>query len=247
MKLLEIENVTAGYGNLVVLRDISLCVNEGEAVALIGANGAGKSTLLRVVSRLLPVISGTIRYKNTVINAMSPHVISRMGIAHVPEGRGIFGNLSVMENLQLAFFAARKRDKGSKARILSLVFDLFPVLGQRKKQPAATLSGGEQQMLAIGRAIISEGELLILDEPSMGLSPKFVGTVFSIVDDLNKQGKSVLLVEQNATLALRFAKRVYVIDNGMVVAQGPSSEISANENLKRSYFGSGPSSMISAP
>jgi branched-chain amino acid transport system ATP-binding protein len=238
MKLLEIENVTAGYGNLVALRDVSLCVNEGEAVALIGANGAGKSTLLRVVSRLIPAISGTIRYKNIVINAMSPHVISRMGIAHVPEGRGIFGNLSVIENLQLSFFAAKKRDKGSQGRILSLVFDLFPVLGQRKKQPAATLSGGEQQMLAIGRAIISDGELLILDEPSMGLSPKFVGTVFSIVDDLNKQGKSVLLVEQNATLALRFAKRVYVIENGTIVVQGHSSEISANENLKRSYFGS---------
>ncbi len=238
MKHLEIENVTAGYGNLVVLRDVSLSVDQGEAVALIGANGAGKSTLLRVVSRLLPIMSGSIRYKNAVVSDKSPHEISRMGIAHVPEGRGIFGNLTVLENLRLAFFAAKKRDHGMRMRALSSVFDLFPVLGGRKNQRAATLSGGEQQMLAIGRAIISEGELLVLDEPSMGLSPKFVGDVFSIIADLHKNGKSVLLVEQNATLALRFAKRVYVIENGRIAAQGTSAEISKDENLKRSYFGS---------
>jgi branched-chain amino acid transport system ATP-binding protein len=238
MNILEIENVTAGYGNIVVLRDISLHVNEGEIVALIGANGAGKSTLLRVVSRLLPVIAGTIRFKNAVINAKSAHAVARMGIAHVPEGRGIFGNLSVMENLQIAFFAAKNKNRSSVARALSLVFELFPILGQRRTQRAATLSGGEQQMLAIGRAIIAEGELLVLDEPSMGLSPKFVGSVFSIIADLNKKGKSVLLVEQNAVMALRFAKRAYMIENGRIVASGQSGDISANEELRRSYLGS---------
>jgi branched-chain amino acid transport system ATP-binding protein len=238
MNILEIENVTAGYGNIVVLRDISLHVNEGEIVALIGANGAGKSTLLRAVSRLLPVIAGTIRFKNAIITAQSAHAVARMGIAHVPEGRGIFGNLSVMENLQIAFFAAGKKSRASVAHALSLVFELFPILGQRRAQRAATLSGGEQQMLAIGRAIIAEGELLVLDEPSMGLSPKFVGSVFSIIADLNKKGKSVLLVEQNAVMALRFARRAYVIENGRIVASGLSGDISANEELRRSYLGS---------
>ena len=238
MNLLEVENLIAGYGKLVVLRDISLHVKEGEIVALIGANGAGKSTLLRAVSRLIPIISGTIRYKNVALSRVSAHMVARMGIAHVPEGRGIFGNLSVMENLQIAFFAAGKKGRAYTERRLSLVFDLFPVLGERRLQRAVTLSGGEQQMLAIGRAIIAEGDLLVLDEPSMGLSPKFVKNVFSVIIDLNKKGRSVLLVEQNATMALQVAGRAYVIENGKIAAHGASSDIAKDATLRRSYLGS---------
>jgi ABC-type branched-chain amino acid transport systems, ATPase component len=235
MALLSIDNLCAGYGPIRVLHDLSLHVDEGEIVTLIGANGAGKSTALRAVSRLIPIISGAIVYKNENISTIPSHAIARRGIAHVPEGRGIFGNLSVLENLKLSFYANRSGPAASK--LLAGVFDMFPVLGERKRQLASTLSGGEQQMLAIGRALIADGDLFIFDEPSMGLSPVFVKNVFSIIADIHKKGKTILLVEQNATMALNFSNRAYVLENGRIIAQGPSASIAGNTELKRAYLG----------
>jgi branched-chain amino acid transport system ATP-binding protein len=235
MHLLSIENLVAGYGNLRVLHGVSLHVECGEIVTVLGANGAGKSTLLRAVSRLIPVMSGAILYKGKDIIPCKPHAVARLGCSHVPEGRGIFGNLTVMENLLLATFAG-KRDL-VRSRQAQAVFDLFPVLGQRRRQLASTLSGGEQQMLAIGRAIMSDGDLFVFDEPSMGLSPLFVKNVFSTIAGINKKGTTILLVEQNATMALEISHRAYVLENGTIAAEGSSSEIADNETLRRAYLG----------
>jgi branched-chain amino acid transport system ATP-binding protein len=185
MTILSVENLCAGYGAVGVLHDVSLYVDEGEIVTLIGANGAGKSTVLKCISGLLPAQSGSIRYKNENILKVPSHAIARRGISHVPEGRGIFGNLTVLENLSLSLFANRK--KAPVQELINRVFEMFPILGERKKQSASTLSGGEQQMLAIGRALVSDGDLLILDEPSMGLSPIFVKNVFSILSEIQKK------------------------------------------------------------
>ena len=235
MPLLAIDTVCAGYGPIRVLHGISLSIDEGEIVTLIGANGAGKSTTLRAISRLIPTQSGSITYREKNILRYPPHEVARMGIAHVPEGRGIFGNLTVEENLRLSLFANRTASAAS--RLFSEVFERFPVLGQRRRQLAATLSGGEQQMLAIGRAVIADADLFILDEPSMGLSPVYVKNVFSIIAEVHKKGKTILLIEQNATMALRFAQRAYILENGRIVAQGTSKDIACNEELKRAYLG----------
>ena len=234
MTLLSVEKLCAGYGAVSVVRDASIDVDEGEIVALIGANGAGKSTVLRCISGLIRASSGVIRYKNEDISKLAAHERACRGISHVPEGRGIFGNLTVLENLRLSLFA--NRGPADSRRLFDLVFDLFPILGERKFQSAATLSG-EQQMLAVGRAIVSDGDLLILDEPSMGLSPIFVKNVFSIISEIHKKGKTILLVEQNAILALKYANRAYVLENGGIVASGPSASISQNADLKRAYLG----------
>ncbi len=233
MHLLSIDNITAGYGQLTILHGVSLYVDEGEIVCLLGANGAGKSTLLRAVSRLIPVVSGSITYAGKSILPCKPHVVAKRGISHVPEGRGIFGNLTVLENLRLATFASRS----PTSLLIRSVFDLFPVLGQRRRQLASTLSGGEQQMLAIGRAIVADGNLFVLDEPSMGLSPIFVKNVFSIIAHINKKGKTILLVEQNATMALRYSHRAYVLENGRILASGTSAQIAANAQLTKAYLG----------
>ena len=235
MPLLAIDTVCAGYGPIRALHGISLSIDEGEIVTLIGANGAGKSTTLRAISRLIPTQSGSITYREKNILRYPPHEVARMGIAHVPEGRGIFGNLTVEENLRLSLFANRTASAAS--RLFSEVFERFPVLGQRRRQLAATLSGGEQQMLAIGRAVIADADLFILDEPSMGLSPVYVKNVFSIIAEVHKKGKTILLIEQNATMALRFAQRAYILENGRIVAQGTSKDIACNEELKRAYLG----------
>ncbi len=235
MPLLSIENLNAGYGPLAVLHNVSLSVNQGEIVAVLGANGAGKSTLLRVISRLIPFQSGSLSFKDKTIAKKSASQVARLGISHVPEGRGIFGNLTVIENLTLATFA--NTGLKSTSKVFGDIFDMFPVLGQRKKQLAATLSGGEQQMLAIGRAIVANGDLFILDEPSMGLSPLFVNTVFSIISQINKQGKTVLVVEQNASMALAISQRAYVMENGNIVATGTGKEIAQNAELKKAYLG----------
>jgi branched-chain amino acid transport system ATP-binding protein len=235
MTILSVENLCAGYGAVGVLHDVSLYVDEGEIVTLIGANGAGKSTVLKCISGLLPAQSGSIRYKNENILKVPSHAIARRGISHVPEGRGIFGNLTVLENLSLSLFANRK--KAPVQELINRVFEMFPILGERKKQSASTLSGGEQQMLAIGRALVSDGDLLILDEPSMGLSPIFVKNVFSILSEIQKKGKTILLVEQNATLALKYSNRAYVLENGKIIAAGFSSSIAENAELKRAYLG----------
>ena len=235
MPLLSIENLAAGYGPIAVLHGISLDVEEGEVVSVLGANGAGKSTMLRAVSRLMPFLSGDIIYKGRSIISCKSHTVAAMGISHVPEGRGIFGNLTVLENLTLATFA--NRSGHGRDSLFKTVFEMFPVLGQRRRQLASTLSGGEQQMLAIGRAIVSDGDLFVLDEPSMGLSPKFVKNVFSIIAEINKRGKTVLLVEQNATMALAISARAYVLENGRIVAQGKNSDIANNAELKKAYLG----------
>jgi branched-chain amino acid transport system ATP-binding protein len=235
MPLLSIENLSAGYGPIAVLHGISIEVEEGEIVAVLGANGAGKSTMLRAVSRLLPVMSGAIIYKGKNIVSRKPHAVAVMGISHVPEGRAIFGNLTVLENLKLALFANRARHGAGP--LFTTVFEMFPVLGERRNQLASTLSGGEQQMLAIGRAIVSDGDLFVLDEPSMGLSPLFVKSVFSIIREINKQGKTILLVEQNATMALACSARAYVLENGRIIAQGKSADIAKNAELKKAYLG----------
>ena len=235
MALLSIENLRAGYGPIAVLHGVTLHVDEGEIVAVLGANGAGKSTMLRAVSRLIPASSGTITYKNKNITLCRPHAVAAMGISHVPEGRAIFGNLTVYENLMLATFA--NKDSQNIKSLFSAVFEMFPVLGQRSRQVASTLSGGEQQMLAIGRAIVGDGGLFILDEPSMGLSPMLVKNVFAIIAAINKKGKAILLVEQNATMALKYCHRAYVLENGRVVASGKSADISGNAELKKAYLG----------
>jgi len=235
MKLLSIDNLSAGYGPIAALHGVSLEVETGEIVSVLGANGAGKSTLLRAVSRLLPVMSGSIVFKGKSIVPCKPHSVAALGISHVPEGRGIFGNLTVYENLRLATYANRSgRDLFA---LYATVYGMFPVLGQRKRQLASTLSGGEQQMLAIGRAIVADGDLFILDEPSMGLSPLFVKNVFSIIREIRKQGKTILLVEQNATMALACSDRAYVLENGRIVAHGTSGEIAKNADLKKAYLG----------
>jgi branched-chain amino acid transport system ATP-binding protein len=233
MPLLSIENLVAGYGPIAVLHGISLSVEQGEIVSVLGANGAGKSTLLRALSRIIPIRSGSIVYKGKDIVSCKPHFVASMGISHVPEGRAIFGNLTVLENLMLATFAG----PGPASARFKTVFEIFPLLGQRRKQLASTLSGGEQQMLAIGRAIVADGDLFVLDEPSMGLSPMFVKNVFSIIAEINKQGKTVLLVEQNAAMALSYSSRAYVLENGTVVAQGTSADIAKNAELKKAYLG----------
>jgi branched-chain amino acid transport system ATP-binding protein len=235
MPLLDLKNVCAGYGVIKVLHGISLHVDEGEIVTLIGSNGAGKSTTLRTISGLVPLRDGAILYRGASLARCAPHTIAIQGISHVPEGRGIFGNLTIRENLELAFFAACNRGPGS--RRLAEVYEMFPVLGQRRRQGASTLSGGEQQMLAIGRAIIADGDLLMLDEPSMGLSPIFVKTIFKIIADIHRKGKTILLVEQNATMALNISNRAYVLENGRITASGVSRELAQNPALKAAYLG----------
>jgi branched-chain amino acid transport system ATP-binding protein len=239
MKLLSIENLSAGYGPIAVLHGVSLDVERGEIVSVLGANGAGKSTLLRAVSRLIPVTAGSIIYKGEDIVPCRPHAVAAKGISHVPEGRAIFGNLTVLENLRLAEFARKSHARRATrtASFFKTVFEMFPLLGQRSGQLASTLSGGEQQMLAIARAIIADGDLFILDEPSMGLSPLFVKNVFSIIAQINKQGKTILLVEQNAAMALACSARAYVLENGRIVAQGKSGDIAKNAELKKAYLG----------
>jgi branched-chain amino acid transport system ATP-binding protein len=235
MPMLAIDRLCAGYGPIRVLQGISLHVDEGEVVALIGANGAGKSTTLRAVSGLIRPASGSVLYRGRNITKTKSFEIARMGISHVPEGRGIFGNLTVMENLRLATYATRT--SGSVPRLINGALELFPVLGQRRTQLASTLSGGEQQMLAIGRALVSDGDLFMLDEPSMGLSPLLVKSVFAAIAKINKQGKTILLVEQNAVMALKCAHRAYVIENGSIVADGTGGQIAADERVKRAYLG----------
>ncbi len=234
---LSIKNLRVSYGNIRALHGISFELREGERVCIIGANGAGKSTTLRAISRMVPVEPGTtMSYKGKDLLKYAPDkVVSELGISHVPEGRRIFGNLTVMENLLLSAFA--RKDKKEVDRDIERVLAIFPRLDERKTQKAGTLSGGEQQMLAIGRAFISGKKVMLLDEPSMGLAPLLMLNVFETLKELNKEGTSILLVEQNARLALQFAHRGYVLENGNLVLEGTSSELLANEEVKRAYLG----------
>ncbi len=235
--LLSVENLQVSYGEIKALHGISFQIDKGEIVCIIGANGAGKSTTLRAISRLIPVKAGSLMtYMGKDLLDYAPDkVVSQLGISHVPEGRRLFGNLTVMENLKLATFA-RKNGK-EIAQDLEWVFSIFPRLQERITQKAETLSGGEQQMLAVGRAIMSGREMMLLDEPSMGLAPLLMKSVFDALKEINRKGTTILVVEQNARMALGFADRGYVLETGTIVTEGPSAQLAQDPEVKRAYLG----------
>ena len=233
--LLEIENLTCNYGKVAALKDVGLTVSEGEIVALIGANGAGKSTLLRTISGLIHPVSGQITFLGRRIDRLPPHKVVRLGIAHIPEGRLVFAPMTVHDNLKMG--AYRRRDHKQINGDMERMFEYFPILGDRRRQLAGSLSGGEQQMLAVARALMTSPRLVLMDEPSMGLSPLLVETVADIVVNMQKDGLSVLLVEQNAALALSVANRAYVLEIGRVVAEGDARSIAEDGALKKAYLG----------
>lgn len=233
--MLEINNLSVNYGGIQALQDISLTVNESEIVTLIGANGAGKTTTLRAISRLVSPKSGQIIYNGKNITSLRPDQIVQAGIAHSPEGRRVLARQTVLDNLELGAFLRSDR-WGIKADI-EKQFQIFPRLGERRDQLAGTLSGGEQQMLAIARAVMSRPKLLLLDEPSLGLAPQIVREIFKTIDNLNQSGVTILLVEQNATLALQHADRGYVMESGVITIEGQASELLADERLIRAYLG----------
>jgi len=235
--ILSVENLSVSYDTIKALHSINFQIDEGEIVCIIGANGAGKSTTLRAISRMVPVEKGTKMtfMGNDLLQYPADKVVSKFGISHVPEGRRLFGNLTIMENLRLATFARKDREKIEKD--LDRVFDIFPRLNERKTQKSGTLSGGEQQMLAIGRAFMSGRKIMLLDEPSMGLAPLLMMNVFEALKQLNEEGTTILLVEQNARMALQFAQRGYVLENGNLVLEGNSEELLANPEVKQAYLG----------
>ncbi|CEE02545.1 MULTISPECIES: ABC transporter ATP-binding protein [Bacillaceae] len=233
--MLKVEGIDVFYGNIQALKNVSLTVEEKEIVTLIGANGAGKTTLLKTLSGLLRPTAGTIQYLGESIRVKPVQSIVKAGISHVPEGRRVFANMTVEENLDLGAYL-RKDKKGIK-QDLDKVFSLFPILHERRNQLSGTLSGGEQQMLAIGRALMAKPKLLLLDEPSMGLAPLLVKQIFNIIQEINKDGTTILLVEQNAHMALSIANRAYVIETGSVVLSGNASEMQNSEKVKEAYLG----------
>ena len=233
--MLEINNLSVNYGGIQALQDISLTVNESEIVTLIGANGAGKTTTLRAISRLVSPKSGQIIYNGKNVTSLRPDQIVQAGIAHSPEGRRVLARQTVLDNLELGAFLRSDR-WGIKADI-EKQFQIFPRLGERRDQLAGTLSGGEQQMLAIARAVMSRPKLLLLDEPSLGLAPQIVREIFKTIDNLNQSGVTILLVEQNATLALQHADRGYVMESGVITIEGQASELLADERLIQAYLG----------
>lgn len=235
MPLLEISDLSVSYGAIQALRGVSLHVDQGEIVTLIGGNGAGKSTTLRTVSGLLTPRQGVIRFDGTPIQGQSPHHIAQMRLNHVPEGRGIFANLSVEENLMLGAFS--RHDHHEIAQDRERVLTLFPRVRERLRQQAGTLSGGEQQMLAIGRALLARPRLLMLDEPSLGLAPQVVQTIFQVIQDINREGTTILLVEQNASMALQVAHRAYVIEVGSIQIEGPARDLAASDAVRKAYLG----------
>lgn len=233
--MLNIDNINVFYGAIHAIKGISIEVDKGEIVTLIGANGAGKSTTLRTISGILKPKTGTISFEGNIINGQMPHKIVSCGISQVPEGRRIFANMTVMENLELGAYV-RKNKKEIKED-LDTVFSHFPRLQERKKQQAGTLSGGEQQMLAMGRALMSRPKLLLLDEPSMGLAPILIKEIFSIIKKINKEGTTILLVEQNANMALSIADRAYVLEIGKITLSGNAKDLAASEDVRRAYLG----------
>jgi branched-chain amino acid transport system ATP-binding protein len=233
--LLSVEDLRVSYGSIRAVRGISLRVEEGQIVTLIGANGAGKSSTLRAISGLIPAERGRIVYRGVDLKAAPAHRIVEMGIAHVPEGRGIFANLTVLENFRLATWG--RRDRAEIGADLERVFAIFPKLADRKQQLAATLSGGEQQMLAVGRALMRRARLMLLDEPSMGLAPVLVRSIFEVVAQINAQGTTILLVEQNAHMALRVAHYAYVLETGVIVLEGLPADLAADQRIRMAYLG----------
>jgi branched-chain amino acid transport system ATP-binding protein len=233
--ILELDDVHTYYGAIHALKGISLIVNEGEVVTLIGANGAGKSTTLRSINGLNHPRRGTIRFRGRDITNAAPHGIVKDGIAQSPEGRRLFPRMSVLENLEMGAF--QREDRGNMKEDMERVFDLFPRLAERKQQKAGTMSGGEQQMVAMGRALMARPKLLLLDEPSMGLAPIFVEKIFEIIAEINAQGTPILLVEQNALMALDAASRGYVMETGTIALEGPAKELRQNERVRKAYLG----------
>lgn len=233
--MLKIEDINVYYGNIHALKGVSLDIDEGEIVTLIGANGAGKSTLLKTVSGLLKPKQGQILFEGHSIAGKQAVSIVKQGISHVPEGRRVFANMTVEENLELGAYL--RKDKDGIKKDMAKVYDLFPRLLERRKQQSGTLSGGEQQMLAMGRALMARPRLLLLDEPSMGLAPILVKTIFQIIEEINKTGTTILLVEQNAHMALSIANRAYVIETGRVVLSGTPEELNASEQIRQAYLG----------
>jgi branched-chain amino acid transport system ATP-binding protein len=241
--LLRVEGLEVRYGGVQALRGVGLEVEAGAIVALLGSNGAGKSTLLRAISGLVRPSAGRVRLEGVDVTGRPPEAIVRLGCSQVPEGRRVFGNLSVLENLQMGGYPRR----GREAESLERVFALFPRLRERLAQPAGTLSGGEQQMLAIGRALMAAPSLLLLDEPSLGLSPLLVQRIFAIVREINRQGTTVLLVEQNARQALRLAGRAYVLETGSLALSGPAAELARDPRVREAYLGESPPGVPADP
>lgn len=234
MALLEVDSLSAGYGKIEILHGISLSLEEGTLCAIVGANGAGKTTLLRTISALLPKRAGNVRFDGTDVTAMSPHAIARRGLGHVPEGRRMLAHMTVEENLLVA--AGIRRDAEVRADIEAMCAR-FPILGTRRRIPAGSLSGGEQQMLAIARALVARPRALLLDEPSMGLAPKLVAEIFAIVREERARGASILLVEQNARAALSLADRAYVLERGSVVLEGTGKDLLERPDVTAAYLG----------
>ena len=235
MAMLEVRDLVVNYGSINAIKKISFDVNEGEVVALIGANGAGKTTTLHTITGLLKAKSGSVMFEDTELLKTPPHKIVEMGMAHVPEGRRIFQQLSVYKNLTLGAFT--RKDKDSIDATLKMVYSKFPRLEERKKQIAGTLSGGEQQMLAMGRALMSKPKIILMDEPSMGLSPLFVAEVFKIIEEIRASGTTVLLVEQNAFKALSVADYAYVLEQGVITSEGKASELIKDPKIQEAYLG----------
>ena len=233
--MLELSNIDAGYGSFQALFGISMSVKAGEAVAVIGSNGAGKTTLLRVISGLLPASSGAMTMEGVSLRATPPHKIIETGIAHVPEGRRLFPRLSVENNLRIGAYIPAAREKFAER--LAFVYDLFPRLKERRTQLAGTLSGGEQQMCAIGRALMSGPKLVLLDEPSMGLAPVIVAQVFELVRKLSREGYTVLIVEQNVRQVLKIVDRAYLLEVGRIKASGASQDLAASDEIRKAYMG----------
>ncbi|HSY49580.1 MAG TPA: ABC transporter ATP-binding protein [Thermoanaerobaculia bacterium] len=232
--LLSVSNLEVAYGVIRALRGIDLEVHKGEIVTLIGANGAGKTTTLRTISGLLKPRTGAVMYDGRNITGTKPHIITAMGVSHVPEGRGIFANLTVNDNLELGAYLRKDKIKQSE---YDRIFTLFPVLQERIKQSAGTLSGGEQQMLAISRALMSKPEVLLLDEPSLGLAPQMVQTIFRVIKEINAEGTTILLVEQNAHMALVTANRGYVMETGRIVLTDDTKALLKSDRIKKAYLG----------
>ena len=233
--MLEADNISVYYDSIQALKGVSLKVDEGEMVTIVGSNGAGKTTTLLTISGILRPRHGSVRFRGQDITATAPHEIVRRGISHCPEGRQIFTGLTVAENLMMG--AYQRQDRDGVARDLQWIHSLFPILASRRRQPAGTLSGGEQQMLSIARALMSRPKVLLLDEPSLGLAPLLVDTIFDVIRKLRAEGATVLLVEQNAYQALRIADRAYVLETGRIKLEGAAHELATNEEVKKAYLG----------
>ena len=233
--MLEVKNLTVSYGAIEAVKDISFTVNAGEIVSLIGANGAGKTTTLHTITGLVPAKSGSVMYNGVDLLKTHNNKIVTLGMAHIPEGRHVFTRMSVEENLEMGAFSLK--DQSDLKKDLDMVYGLFPRLKERRNQKAGTLSGGEQQMLAMGRALMSHPKTILMDEPSMGLSPKLVKEIFSIIRKLHEQGITILLVEQNAKMALSIADRAYVLETGRITMEGDAKELLNNEQVRKAYLG----------